>query len=78
MGLCKDWEAGELSSKNFNGTLIVDTIGISLAAAGLPNPLPAAFIHVASELTFILNSTRLLPLRKTDGMSEAMVAPTSM
>ena len=47
--------------QNFYGTLIVDTIGIGMAAAGLLNPLIAAFIHVASELTFILNSTRLLP-----------------
>jgi cation transport ATPase len=47
--------------QNFYGTLIVDTIGIGLAAAGLLNPLLATFIHVASELTFILNSTRLLP-----------------
>ena len=43
--------------QNFYGTLIVDTIGIGLAAVGLLNPLLAAFIHVASELTFILNST---------------------
>jgi heavy metal translocating P-type ATPase len=50
--------------ENFYGTLIVDTIGIGLAAAGLLNPLLAAFIHVASELTFILNSTRLLPSRE--------------
>jgi len=49
--------------QNFYGTLIVDTIGIGLAAVGLLNPLLAAFIHVASELTFILNSTRLLPPR---------------
>ena len=50
--------------QNFYGTLIVDTIGIGLAAAGILNPLLAAFIHVASELTFILNSTRLLPSRE--------------
>jgi heavy metal translocating P-type ATPase len=50
--------------QNFYGTLIVDTIGIGLAAVGLLNPLFAAFIHVASELTFILNSTRLLPPRE--------------
>jgi heavy metal translocating P-type ATPase len=50
--------------ENFYGTLIVDTIGIGLAAAGLLNPLLAAFIHVASELIFILNSTRLLPSRE--------------
>jgi heavy metal translocating P-type ATPase len=46
---------------NFAGTIIVDTIGVALAAVGLLNPLLAAFIHVASELTFILNSARLLP-----------------
>jgi heavy metal translocating P-type ATPase len=50
--------------ENFYGTLIVDTIGIGLAAAGFLNPLLATFIHVASELTFILNSTRLLPPRE--------------
>lgn len=47
--------------ENFYGTLIVDTVGIGLAAFGLLNPLLAAFIHVSSELAFILNSTRLLP-----------------
>ena len=46
---------------NFAGTLAVDLVGIALAAAGLLNPLLAAFIHVASEMTFILNSARLLP-----------------
>ena len=50
--------------ENFYGTLIVDAVGIGLAAAGMLNPLLAAFIHVASELTFILNSTRLLPPRE--------------
>ncbi len=50
--------------ENFYGTLIVDTVGIGLAAAGFLNPLLATFIHVASELTFILNSTRLLPPRE--------------
>ena len=50
--------------QNFYGTLIVDTVGIGLAAAGFLNPLLATFIHVASELTFILNSTRLLPPRE--------------
>jgi heavy metal translocating P-type ATPase len=49
--------------QNFYGTLVVDGIGIGMAAAGLLNPLLAAFIHVASELAFILNSTRLLPSR---------------
>lgn len=47
--------------QNFGGTLAVDSIGVGLAAFGLLNPLFAAFIHVVSELTFILNSARLLP-----------------
>jgi heavy metal translocating P-type ATPase len=50
--------------QNFYGTLIVDTAGMVLAAFGFLTPLLAAFIHVASELAFILNSTRLLPSRK--------------
>jgi heavy metal translocating P-type ATPase len=48
---------------NFAGTIGVDAVGIGLAAFGLLNPLLAAFIHVASELAFILNSARLLPSR---------------
>ncbi|MFI5180628.1 MAG: heavy metal translocating P-type ATPase [Thermoanaerobaculia bacterium] len=47
--------------QNFVGTLVVDGIGVGLAAIGLLSPLLAAFIHVASELAFILNSARLLP-----------------
>jgi heavy metal translocating P-type ATPase len=47
--------------QNFTGTLVVDGIGIVLAGFGLLNPLLAAFIHVTSELAFILNSTRLIP-----------------
>lgn len=47
--------------QNFYGTLIVDALGIALAAVVVINPLLAAFIHVSSELTFILNSTRLPP-----------------
>lgn len=50
--------------QNFGGTLAVDSVGVGLAAFGMLNPLFAAFIHVASELTFILNSARLLPARK--------------
>jgi Cd2+/Zn2+-exporting ATPase/Cu+-exporting ATPase len=46
---------------NFAGTIGVDAVGIVLAAFGLLNPLLAAFIHVSSELAFILNSARLLP-----------------
>jgi heavy metal translocating P-type ATPase len=47
--------------QNFVGTLAVDTIGVGLAAFGFLNPPLAAFIHVSSEMVFILNSARLLP-----------------
>jgi heavy metal translocating P-type ATPase len=47
--------------QNFVGTLVVDSIGVGMAAFGFLNPLLAAFIHVTSELAFMLNSTRLLP-----------------
>jgi len=47
--------------QNFAGTIGVDTVGIILAGFGFLNPLLAAFIHVTSELVFILNSARLLP-----------------
>ena len=47
--------------QNFAGTLAVDSVGVGMAAFGFLNPLLAALIHVASELAFILNSTRLLP-----------------
>jgi heavy metal translocating P-type ATPase len=47
--------------QNFVGTLAVDSVGVGMAAFGFLNPLLAAFIHVTSELAFILNSTRLLP-----------------
>jgi P-type E1-E2 ATPase len=49
--------------QNFTGTLLVDGLGMAFAAMGFLNPLVAAFIHVSSELLFILNSTRLLPAR---------------
>jgi cation transport ATPase len=47
---------------NFAGTLAVDAVGVGLAAFELLNPLFAAFIHVTSDLAFILNSARLLPV----------------
>ncbi|MGA9567338.1 MAG: cation-translocating P-type ATPase [Candidatus Korobacteraceae bacterium] len=47
--------------QNFVGTLVVDSIGVGLAAFGFLNPLLAAFIHVSSEMAFISNSARLLP-----------------
>jgi Cu+-exporting ATPase len=46
---------------NFAGTIGVDMVGMALAAVGLLSPTLAAFIHVTSELAFILNSARLLP-----------------
>jgi Cd2+/Zn2+-exporting ATPase/Cu+-exporting ATPase len=49
---------------NFAGTIVVDAIGVGLAAAGLLHPVMAAVIHVSSELAFILNSARLLPARR--------------
>ncbi|MGA2224052.1 MAG: cation-transporting P-type ATPase, partial [Syntrophobacteraceae bacterium] len=54
---------------NFAGTIGVDAVGIGLAAFGLLNPLVAAFIHVASELAFLLNSARLLPARSSSAAS---------
>jgi Cd2+/Zn2+-exporting ATPase/Cu+-exporting ATPase len=53
--------------QNFAGTLTVDTFGVLLAAFGFLNPLLAAFIHVSSELVFILNSARLLPRATEEG-----------
>ena len=53
--------------QNFIGTLGVDSVGVGMAAFGFLNPLLAAIIHVVSELTFILNSTRLLPGRSQAG-----------
>jgi len=50
---------------NFAGTLAVDGLGVFLAAFGYLNPLLAAFIHVTSELIFIMNSARLLPSRSS-------------
>jgi len=52
---------------NFAGTLAVDSVGVTLAAFGLLNPVMAALIHVSSELLFISNSARLLPRSVGDG-----------
>lgn len=49
---------------NFAGTLLVDAAGMGMAALGLLSPILAALVHVSSELFFILNSARLLPLRR--------------
>jgi Cd2+/Zn2+-exporting ATPase/Cu+-exporting ATPase len=45
---------------NFAGTIAVDAVGVGLAAFGMLNPILAALIHVTSEMTFILNSARLV------------------
>jgi Cd2+/Zn2+-exporting ATPase/Cu+-exporting ATPase len=46
---------------NFAGTMIVDALGVVLAAIGILTPLPAAIVHVSSDMAFILNSARLVP-----------------
>jgi Cu+-exporting ATPase len=62
--------------QNFTGTIAVDTLGILLASFGFLNPLLAAFIHVASEMTFILNSARLLPRGERRSVPVAAVEQT--
>ena len=52
--------------QNFVGTIAIDGVGVGLAAMGFLIPPLAAFIHVASELVFILNSARLLPTAAAD------------
>ena len=59
--------------RNFAGTLAVDALGIVLAAFGMLGPLLAAFIHVTSELTFILNSARLLPRSRPQTASKVLL-----
>lgn len=54
---------GRIIWQNFAGTISVDVVGIGLAAFGLFDPLSAVFIHVESELAFILNVARRLPSR---------------
>ena len=64
--------------QNFVGTLVVDSIGVGLAAFGFLNPLLAAFIHVSSEMTFILNSARLLPpVSSAHGLVRGLFSQTS-
>ncbi len=46
---------------NFTGTIVVDAVGMVLAAFGLLSPILAALVHVGSETAFILNSARLIP-----------------
>jgi cation transport ATPase len=53
--------------QNFVGTLVVDSIGIALAATGTLTPVMAALVHVSSELLFILNAARLVPRQGVGG-----------
>ncbi|MCZ8183889.1 MAG: cation-translocating P-type ATPase [Beijerinckiaceae bacterium] len=63
--------------QNFAGTLLVDAVGIGLAAFGLLDPLLAAGIHVGSELAFILNSARLLALNSGPSWQAKLAARES-
>jgi len=49
--------------QNLAGTVVVDGVGIALAAIGVVTPVMAAAIYVSSALAFILNSARLTPSR---------------
>ena len=69
--------AAELHESNHN--FLVEAariILVALAAAGLLRLTLAAFIHVTSELTFILNSARLLP-RASQGAAVAEMPTAS-
>ncbi|MCF2707232.1 cadmium-translocating P-type ATPase [Arcanobacterium haemolyticum] len=46
---------------NFVGTILVDAVGMVLAALGYLDPTAAALVHVGSETAFIINSARLIP-----------------
>lgn len=65
--------------QNFVGTLAVDGVGIVLAGLGFISPLLAAFIHVSSELVFILNATRMLPIghRRQDATESSAMRSAS-
>jgi hypothetical protein len=72
-------EIGDRFGETTSCTIAVDTVGIVLAAIGIVGPPPAAFIHVTSELAFILNSARLLPrpegaMRAREPSSDAYAA----
>lgn len=62
--------------ENFFGTLSVDGIGFVLAATGHLNPLIAAFIHIASELVFMVNSARLII--ENDKLSGSSISTASI
>lgn len=49
---------------NFVGTLVIDALGMGFAFFGMMSPLLAAFVHVGSEILFLANSARLLPIRR--------------
>ncbi len=63
--------------QNFAGTLIVDAVGIGLAATGFLSPVIAAFIHVGSELVFLGNSARMLS-RGAEDEPAPLAVPAAM
>jgi hypothetical protein len=63
-GIMSSYRTRRIIWWNFAGTIGVDMAGMALVSAGLLSPTFAAFIHVTSELAFLLNSARLLPRRK--------------
>ena len=49
---------------NFVGTPAIDAVGVGLVAAGVLTPLLAAIVQVSSEMAFVLNSARLVPVSR--------------
>jgi Cd2+/Zn2+-exporting ATPase/Cu+-exporting ATPase len=67
---------------NFAGTVLIDAVGIALVMTGFVGPVVAVMIHTGSELAFILNSARLLPMGKkkaehSGGAGGVLHAPTA-
>ncbi len=59
------FQARRIVRTNFVVTLLVDAVGMLLAAFGLLGPVLAAAVHVVSESALILNSGRLIPTART-------------
>jgi P-type Cu+ transporter len=49
---------------NVWATLTVDAVGMALAMMGMLNPMLAAFIHVGSEVVLLLNSARMMVMKR--------------
>lgn len=65
--------------QNVMGTIAIDVLGIVLAAFGILGPLLAASVHVVSELAFIANAARLVPVprRRRPPRDRVGLAPES-